>query len=125
MTNKLNKAYKTIGEVAKILNLKKNNNGKLNTYVLRFWEKQFNQIKPTFFGTNRRYYDKKTIDLLIKIQFLLKDQGMTIKGVKNILNNKRFQLDDISNETINMSDKNLRVRLGKISNIIKNIKKLK
>ncbi len=56
---------------------------------------------------------------------MLKDQGMTIKGVKNILNNKRFQLDDISNETINMSDKNLRVRLGKISNIIKNIKKLK
>ena len=122
MTNKLNKAYKTIGEVAKILNLKKNNNGKLNTYVLRFWEKQFNQIKPTFFGTNRRYYDKKTIDLLIKIQFLLKDQGMTIKGVKNILNNKRFQLDDISNETINMSDKNVRSGARKANLILNFIK---
>ena len=124
MSNKLDKAYKTIGEVAEILNLKNTNNGKLNTYILRFWEKEFKQIKPLVLNNRRRYYDMKTVNLLKKIKYLLKDEGMTIKGVKNMLDKKRFNLDDASKLPITVSDKNLKLRLNKISDILKEIKKL-
>tara|TARA_Y100001935_G_C17121798_1_gene416117 strand:- start:359 stop:733 length:375 start_codon:yes stop_codon:yes gene_type:complete len=124
MANKLDKAYKTIGEVADLLNLKNTYNGKLNTYILRYWEKEFKQIKPLLLNNRRRYYDKKTINLLIKIKYLLKDQGMTIKGVKNILDNKTIDLDDQSKPPINVTGKNFKTRLNKISSILKEIKKL-
>ena len=75
--DKSDSAYKTIGEVAKILNLKSNSKGVLPTHVIRFWETQFKQIKPKIFNSNRRYYDQKTINLIKKVKFLLKDQGMT------------------------------------------------
>ena len=124
MSNKLDKAYKTIGEVADLLNLKNISSGKLNTYILRYWEKEFKQIKPLILNNRRRYYDKKTINLLIKIKYLLKDEGMTIKGVKNILDNNRIDLDDHSKLPISISNKNLKTRLNKISSILKEIKKL-
>ena len=123
MVQKFNNAYKTIGEVAEILNLKNKTTGKLNTYILRFWEKEFRQIKPKLLNNKRRYYDQNTIDLLIKIKFLLKEKGMTIKGVKNVLNDKRFKLDETHNLPINMTDTNIKLRLSKISRIIKNLKK--
>ena len=125
MINKTNNAYKSIGEVAELLNLKNSKSGKLNTYTLRFWEKEFKQIKPKLLNNRRRYYDKKTVDLLVKIQYLLKDKGMTIKGVKNMLNSKRFDLDDPLNVPINNINKNIRSRVNKISNILKTIKKTK
>ena len=113
MTDKSDKAYKTIGEVAKILKLKLNNKGVLSTHVIRFWETQFKQIKPKILNSNRRYYDEKTIDLLKKIKFLLKDQGMTINGVKKILNNQAsLELDEIANKSI---------RTEKLKNKLKNI----
>ena len=83
--DKADQAYKTIGEVAKILDLKVNKKGSLPTHIIRFWETQFKQIKPKILNSNRRYYDEKNIDLLKKIKYLLKDQGMTINGVKKIL----------------------------------------
>ena len=99
--NKSDNAYKTIGEVVKILDLK-SKRSKKPTHTIRFWEKEFKQIKPKILNGNRRYYDKKNIDLLKKIKFLLKDQGMTINGVKKILNSIKIQinLDEISNKTI-------------------------
>ena len=51
-----NTKYKTIGQVAAMLNLLDKNGRKL-TYILRFWEKEFKQIKPKIFSGNRRYYD--------------------------------------------------------------------
>ena len=119
--NKLDSAYKTIGEVAKILNLKSNNKGVLPTHVIRFWETQFKQIKPRILNSNRRYYDKKTIKLLQKIKFLLKDQGMTINGVKKILNNEdSLQLDEMADKSIRTE--NLKNKLLKISNKLKELK---
>ena len=56
--DKSNNAYKTIGEVAKILKLVNKKNGKLNTHTIRFWEKKFKVIRPKFFSGNRRYYDE-------------------------------------------------------------------
>ena len=64
------KIYKSIGEVAKILNLVNKKNGKLSTHTIRFWEKEFKQIKPKILNGNRRYYDNKTIELLKKVKFL-------------------------------------------------------
>jgi len=125
MNKKLNSAYKTIGEVAELLNLKNEKNGKLNTYILRFWEKEFKQIKPKLMNNKRRYYDKNTINLLKRIKFLLKDQGMTIKGVKNIIKDERFNLDDGINLPINTSNNDLKLRLKKISSILKNLKENK
>ena len=68
--NENNKKYKTIGEVAKILNLVDKKTGKLSTHTIRFWEKEFKQIKPYIFSGKRRYYDDKSIEILKKIQFL-------------------------------------------------------
>ena len=68
--DKADQAYKTIGEVAKILNLKTNQKGILSTHVIRFWETQFKQIKPKILNSNRRYYDENTINILKKVKFL-------------------------------------------------------
>ena len=119
--DKSDSAYKTIGEVAKLLNLKSNKKGVLSTHVIRFWETQFKQIKPKILNSNRRYYDQKTINLLKKVKFLLKDQGMTINGVKKILNNEdSLKLDEIADKSIR--NDNLRNRLLKISNKLKELK---
>ena len=119
--DKSNSAYKTIGEVAKILNLKSNGKGSLPTHVIRFWETQFKQIKPKILNSNRRYYDEKTINLLKKVKFLLKDQGMTINGVKKILNNEdSLKLDEIADKSIRTE--NLRNKLLKISSKLKELK---
>jgi len=122
--DKSDNAYKTIGEVAKILNFKKNKKGVLPTHIIRFWETQFKQIKPKILNSNRRYYDEKSIDLLKKVKFLLKEQGMTINGVKKILNrDQSLELDEMANKSIKAD--NLRNKLVKISKIVKNLKNLK
>ena len=119
--DKSDSAYKTIGEVAKILNLKSNDKGSLPTHVIRFWGTQFKQIKPKILNSNRRYYDEKTINLLKKVKFLLKEQGMTINGVKKILNNEdSLKLDEIADKSIRTE--NLRNKLLKISNKLKELK---
>ena len=122
MNNKDTRIYKSISEVAEILNLINAKNGNLSTHTLRFWEKEFKQIKPKIFAGKRRYYDKNTIEILKKIKFLLKDKGMTIKGVKKQLNLDKSDLD----ETINTSIKTKNIfksKLKKISKIVKELKK--
>ncbi len=114
-------AYKTIGEVAKILSFESTKGQSIPTHTIRFWEKEFKQIKPKILNGNRRYYDKKNIDLLKKVYFLLKEQGMTINGARKILNNKdSLKLDETSNRSIKAL--NLKNKLKKISNIIKSLK---
>ena len=125
MIHKSNKAYKSIGEVAKILNLINEKKGTLNTHTIRYWEKEFKQIKPNILNGNRRYYNKETIEVLKKVKYLLKDLGMTIKGVKKVLNSdKSLKLDELPNNSIS-TNYNIIYKLKKISNLLKNIKKLK
>ena len=122
--NKSDNAYKTISEVAEILDLRTRSGRKTSTHTIRYWEKEFKQIKPKILSGNRRYYNKFDIDLLKKIKFLLKDQGMTINGVKKILNTSHSNdLDEISNKSIRTD--NLRNKISNISQIIKNLKNLK
>ena len=125
MILKSNKAYKSIGEVAKILDLVNKKKGTLNTHTIRFWEKEFKQIKPKILNGNRRYYNNDMIEVLKKIKYLLKDKGMTINGAKKVLNSdKSLKLDELSNNSIT-SDYNIKNKLKNISNIIKQIKNLK
>ena len=124
MITKSDQAYKTIGEVVNILNSDKKSEIKIASHTIRFWEKEFKQVKPKKFKGNRRYFDKKNIDLLKKIKFLLKNQGMTIIGVKKILKEEQSNnLDEISNKSI--SSDNLRNKVSNISRIIKKLKSMK
>jgi len=125
MTDKDNKTYKSIGEVAKILNLVNKKKGTLNTHTIRFWEKEFKQVKPNILNGNRRYYNNNTIKVLKKVKYLLKDQGMTINGAKKVLNSyKSLNLDELPNNSIS-ADYSIKYKLKKISDIIKQIKKLR
>jgi|TARA_B110000881_G_scaffold33659_1_gene26057 DNA-binding transcriptional MerR regulator len=125
MIHKNDDAYKSIGQVAKILNLVNKKRGTLNTHTIRFWEKEFKQIKPKILNGNRRYYNNDTIEVLKKVKFLLKDQGMTINGAKKVLNSeKSLKLDVLPNNSIN-ANYNIKNKLKNISNLIKQIKKLK
>ena len=122
--NKTSTAYKTISEVVKIIGLKSKKGQSLPTHTIRYWEKEFKQIKPKILKGNRRYYDEKNIRLLKKVYFLLKEQGMTINGVKKMLNNKDpLKLDETPNNSIKANI--LRNKLSNISKIVKSLKKLK
>ena len=119
-------AYKSIGEVAKILNLVNKKKGTLNTHTIRFWEKEFKQVKPKILSGNRRYYNYQTIEILKKVQYLLKEQGMTINGARKLLNSKEsLELDELTNKSISGDNNKIKSKLKKILNIIKEIKRLK
>ena len=122
-------AYKTIGETAKELNLIDKKTGKIQTYIIRYWESQFKQIKPLV-RAGRRYYSKENIQLINHIKFLLKEKGLTINGVKKILKDTSLDSVDDSGKfgvyrPDNKSTKFIRDRVKNISKIIKELKKLK
>ena len=119
---KTSKAYKTIGEVAEILELDSVGKKK-NTHTLRYWESEFKQIKPIIIN-KRRHYDDKNIDLLKRIKFLLKDKGMTINGVKNILKSNINTLDDYNSISLKADYHKNNIKL-KTKKILKKIKELK
>ncbi len=114
-------SYKSIGEVVELLNVNNNKKKNNHSHTLRYWESQFKQIKPIKIN-NRRYYDRKNIDILLKIQFLLKDQGMTISGVKKFLSANNLNIDDNEKKIINIL--NIKYRLNNITNLVKKLKKI-
>ena len=116
---KINSSYKTISEVLEIMNSNNDTQKKNQLHTIRFWETQFKQLNPKRIN-NRRYYDNKNIDTLLKIQFLIKNQGMTISGVKKILDNNNLNID--LNEKKNINATNIKFRLNKINKLIKNLK---
>ena len=123
-------SYKTIGEVAKLLNLIDKKSGRLQTHTIRYWETQFKQIKPTIMAGRRRYYSNKNIKILIYIKSLLKEKGLTINGVKKLLDGKKLEtIDDDINfgvyKPTNKSTKIIKDKLKNISKIIKDLKKIK
>ena len=82
-----------ISVLSKLLNLINKKDKKPLNYILRYWEKNFKQIKPVYIN-KRRYYSLDQVNIIKLIKFLLKDKGLTIKGVKNLLNSKINTLDD-------------------------------
>ena len=124
--NKKDSIYKSIGEVAKILNLINKKNGKLNTHTIRFWEKEFKQVQPKILTGNRRYYDENCIEILKKVKFLLKDKGMTINGVKKLLNeNNSLKLDEFSKNSISVDNSKIKKKVKNILKLLQELKKLK
>jgi DNA-binding transcriptional MerR regulator len=76
----LGKKYFSIGEVSKLCNLK--------AHTLRFWEKEFSDLRPLTKKGNRRYYQQKDVLLIKKISDLLYVEGLTIAGVKKSLSSE-------------------------------------
>ena len=126
---KESEAYKTIGEVAKMLGLINKKKGTLSTHTIRFWEKKFYQIKPKILSGKRRYYSNKEIHIIELIKFLLKEKGMTIKGVKVMLNNpKSLILDDTTKYGVtnkSFEKEKIKGKIKKISKIVDELKELK
>ena len=128
--NKNDTSYRTIGEAAKEIGLIDKKTGLLQTHTIRYWETQFRQIKPTIKAGGRRYYSARDIKVINYIKFLLKEKGLTINGVRKILNDNKSQtIDDyvnlgLYNQNSN-STKIIKDKIKTISKIIKDIKKLK
>ena len=119
--------YKTIGEAAKELNLIDKKTGQLKTHTIRYWETQFKQIRPTIRAGKRRYFSQKDLKIINYIKFLLKEKGLTINGVKKILNdNDGHPIDDTANLGVYKRGlKTTKVIKDKVKNIAKIIKELK
>ena len=118
------------GEITKALGLIDKTTGNLQTHTLRYWETQFKQIKPTIKAGNRRYYYQKDYQIIKNIKFLLRDKGLTINGVKKILDSKKsLSIDDNANLGVYKSDlkkiKSVKERIKKIAKIIADIKDYK
>ena len=124
-----NQAYRTIGEVAKELGLIDSKTGNLKTHTIRYWETQFKQIRPSIGAGKRRYYSNDNFELIKSIMYLLKQKGLTINGVKKILNkSKTDYIDENIESGVYKSKlkntKEIKNRIKKISKIISELKKL-
>ncbi len=71
----INKIYYTIGELAKLFNV--------NTSLIRFWEKEFDIIKPQKSKKGNRLFTQKDVDNFYVIYHLVKERGFTLQGAKN------------------------------------------
>jgi len=112
-----------ISAVSRILNNIDDKTNKPLNYILRYWEKEFKIIRPKKIN-NIRYYSEKQIEILKMIKFLLKNKGMTISGVKNLLNQKINDLDYTN--TISLKADYYKNNLStKSKKILEKIKKIK
>ena len=119
----MNKLY-NISEVSKILNLVDLSTKKPQNHILRYWEKEFKEIKPKKIN-NRRYYTSTQVEIIKMIKFLLKNKGMTINGAKNLINLKINKLDYSNNDGLKADYYKdlLKTKSKLISEKIKKIKK--
>ena len=113
-----------ISEVSVYLDLVNPLSKKPLNHILRYWEKEFRQIKPKKIN-NRRYYSTEQVEIIKKIKFLVKNKGMTISGVKKLLNLNINKLDDYDLDSLKADYyKNaLRNKSKNLLNKIKNLKK--
>jgi len=86
------KRYFTIGEVSDLCGVK--------PHVLRYWEQEFTQLKPVKRRGNRRYYQHHEVLLIRRIRELLYEEGFTISGARNRLDNARLDNGRIDNGRI-------------------------
>jgi DNA-binding transcriptional MerR regulator len=82
------KRYFTIGEVSDLCGVK--------PHVLRYWEQEFTQLKPVKRRGNRRYYQHHEVLLIRRIRELLYEEGFTISGARNRLDNAASQAEEKS-----------------------------
>jgi DNA-binding transcriptional MerR regulator len=89
------KRYFTIGEVSELCGVK--------PHVLRYWEQEFTQLKPVKRRGNRRYYQHHEVLLIRRIRELLYEQGFTISGARNKLDNRGSELAGMGEATLSES----------------------
>ncbi len=113
-----------ITQLSKLLKLTNSRNNKPQNYVLRYWEKEFKQIKPKLIN-KRRYYSSDQVNLIKFINYLIKEKGMTLSGVKKLLNSDINKLDDYNSYSLKASYyKNiLKTKSVKILKKVNNLKK--
>ncbi len=75
------KLYFRIGEVARLCDVE--------TYVLRFWESEFPQLRPNKGGTGQRLYRRRDVEMALRIKTLLRDQGYTIPGARQVFKSEQ------------------------------------
>ena len=113
----------TIGELSKKLGLIKSNKKGLSSHTLRYWEKEFKQIRPKMIN-KRRYYSSDQVKIIKFIKTLLKDNGMTIKGVKKVLSsNKKLDYSELHDLSAEYYKENIKNRIKVILDRIKKLKK--
>ncbi len=101
----LEKAYYSISETAQMFNV--------NTSLLRFWEKEFDIIKPYKNKKGDRYFTKKDIETIRTIYHLTKEKGYTLQGAKDALKGEKF-VDQLSKGEIIQTLKNIKDFLNEI-----------
>ena len=111
-----------ISEASKQLNLIDKISQKPLNHILRYWEKEFKEIKPKKIN-NRRYYTSEQFEILKMIKFLLKNKGMTITGVKILLKSKINKLDDTNNLSLKAEYYRANIKV-KSKLLLKKIKKI-
>ena len=112
-----------ISEVSIYLDLVNPLSKKPLNHILRYWEKEFRQIKPKKIN-NRRYYSTEQVEIIKKIKFLVKNKGMTISGAKKLLNLNINKLDDYDLDSLKAVYKNsLKNKSKNLLNKIENLKK--
>ena len=94
------KRYFTIGEVADLCGVK--------THVLRYWEQEFTQLRPVKRRGNRRYYQHHEVLMIRRIRDLLYEQGFTISGARNklqeLVHQERLPAASIEAEPVHVAD---------------------
>ena len=103
-----NKLYYTIGEVAKIFDV--------NTSLIRYWENEFNIIKPKKNKKGNRMFTNKDIDNFHLIFHLVKERGMTLKGAK--LKLKENKDDTVNNFEVIKTLKGIKEQLLEIKEVL-------
>ena len=113
-----------ISEVSVYLDLVNPLSKKPLNHILRYWEKEFRQIKPKKIN-NRRYYSTEQVEIIKKIKFLVKNKGMTISGAKKLLNLNINKLDDYDLDSLKADyyKNSLRNKSKNLLNKIENLKK--
>ena len=113
----------SISELSKMLNLVDPKTKKPLNHILRYWEKEFSSIRPKKIN-NRRYYSAKQVEIIKMVKFLLRNKGMTILGVRNILNLKINKLD-VDNDHSLKADYYKKFLKKKIKTLLEKINRLK
>ncbi len=112
-----------ITELSNKLKLIDDKTKKPSNHILRYWEKEFSEIKPTIIN-KRRYYNIKQIEIAKLIKFLLKDQGLTISGVKKVLKSNINNLDDYDSFSLKTKYQKQNIK-NKTNKILEKIRSLK
>ena len=108
------KLYFRIGEASKIAGVE--------SYVLRFWEREFPMLKPAKTKTNQRRYKRQDIELILEIRRLLSEEKFTIEGARKYLSEQGKKKDEPQQLSLNLQEHELRDALGTVKGELGKIK---